>query len=333
MYMVEQYLLSCVESVRRQTLDNIEIILVDDGSPDRCGEIAEQYTKKDSRIKVVHRKNGGLGPARNSGIEVASGKYIGFVDSDDWIEPEMYERLISAAESHQADMAIGGMKIISHGVVKGEYKHPYAGQTFCGEQDIFKVRRSFYGALPRKVKVDPVPISVWRAVYRRSLLEKNHISFLNVRSEDKFFNTHFCRHANRVTCTDGTSYCYRKDDQPSITKTFNRRTSASFYELFDLLETMVEEEPPCYVEECSIRARRCVIDYTRTLISMIENSSEDSETKHELVQEAMAYPALRKACSNYPFWKLPLPQAVFCAAMKNEWAGLARALVRLRRGL
>ena len=83
MYNVEKYLDTCVQSVRKQTLQDIEIILVDDGSPDRCGEMAEEYAKQDSRVKVVHRKNGGLGPARNSGMEIATGEYIGFVDSDD----------------------------------------------------------------------------------------------------------------------------------------------------------------------------------------------------------------------------------------------------------
>ena len=82
-YNVEQYLYDCVSSIRKQTLENIEIILVDDGSPDRCGELADSLACQDNRIKVVHRVNGGLGPARNTGIDVACGEYIGFVDSDD----------------------------------------------------------------------------------------------------------------------------------------------------------------------------------------------------------------------------------------------------------
>ena len=89
-YKVEKYLSRCVQSLLNQTLKDIEIILVDDGSPDKCPEMCENYLKVDKRIKVVHKVNGGLSSARNAGINIATGKYIGFVDSDDSILPTMY---------------------------------------------------------------------------------------------------------------------------------------------------------------------------------------------------------------------------------------------------
>ena len=92
-YKVEKYLSKCVESIINQTYKNLEIILVNDGSPDNCGEICDEYAKKDSRIKVIHKENGGLSDARNAGIEIASGQYIAFVDSDDYIASNMYERM------------------------------------------------------------------------------------------------------------------------------------------------------------------------------------------------------------------------------------------------
>ena len=93
-YKAEQYLDECVQSIRNQTYTNLEIILVDDGSPDRCPEMCDEYAKQDSRIKVIHKKNGGPSSARNIGLNAASGLYIGFVDSDDVIAPNMYERLL-----------------------------------------------------------------------------------------------------------------------------------------------------------------------------------------------------------------------------------------------
>ena len=89
-YKVEPYLRECVESVMAQTLTDIEIILVDDGSPDNCGAICDEYAAKDTRITVIHKENGGLSDARNVGLDIATGEYIGFVDSDDWIYPKMY---------------------------------------------------------------------------------------------------------------------------------------------------------------------------------------------------------------------------------------------------
>ena len=95
-YKVEKYLNKCVQSIIQQTYTNLEIILVDDGSPDNCPQMCDEWAKKDSRIVVIHKKNGGLSDARNAGIAVAKGKYIGFVDSDDYIESTMYEDLYLA---------------------------------------------------------------------------------------------------------------------------------------------------------------------------------------------------------------------------------------------
>ena len=107
-YKVEPYLNKCIDSIIAQTFSDIEIILVDDGSPDRCGEICDEYAKIDPRIKVIHKQNEGPGIARNAGIDMASGDYITFVDSDDWIKPNMYQLLVDSIISNEADIAICG---------------------------------------------------------------------------------------------------------------------------------------------------------------------------------------------------------------------------------
>lgn len=93
-YKVEPYLKRCIDSVRKQTYEKLQIILVDDGSPDNCGKICDEYTELDSRIIAVHQENEGLSGARNNGLLFAKGEYIAFVDSDDWLAPTMYETLI-----------------------------------------------------------------------------------------------------------------------------------------------------------------------------------------------------------------------------------------------
>ena len=104
-FRVEKYLDQCIRSVCGQTYANLEIILIDDGSPDKCPGICEQWGEKDRRVKVIHKINGGLSDARNAGMKTATGVYVGFIDSDDWISPEMYERLLSAMESNRCDIA------------------------------------------------------------------------------------------------------------------------------------------------------------------------------------------------------------------------------------
>lgn len=105
-YNVEKYLDKCIKSIINQTYSNIEIILVDDGSPDRCGQICDAYAKKDPRIQVLHKKNGGLSDARNEGVKLATGKYLAFVDSDDYIARDLVEKTLSKAEENQCDMVL-----------------------------------------------------------------------------------------------------------------------------------------------------------------------------------------------------------------------------------
>ena len=111
-YMVEQYLPRCIESLINQTYGNIEIILVDDGSPDKCGVICDEYAVKEKRITVVHKANGGLSDARNAGISIAKGDYLLFVDSDDWLEPDACESCLKVAKEHNADIVTFGVKQI-----------------------------------------------------------------------------------------------------------------------------------------------------------------------------------------------------------------------------
>lgn len=107
-YNTEQYLRQCLDSVIAQTLNEIEIICVDDGSTDKCPQIIDEYAEKDSRIKVIHKENGGLVSARKAGVEEATGLYTGYVDSDDWIEADMYEKLYTAAMKYHADIVASG---------------------------------------------------------------------------------------------------------------------------------------------------------------------------------------------------------------------------------
>ncbi|MCQ9626454.1 glycosyltransferase [Cetobacterium somerae] len=111
-YKVELYLRKCIDSILNQTFKDFELILVDDGSPDRCGEICDEYRKKDNRIKVLHKKNGGLSSARNAGLDIAKGDYIGFVDSDDWIESDMYEVLYNLCIENNSEIGVINYQIV-----------------------------------------------------------------------------------------------------------------------------------------------------------------------------------------------------------------------------
>ena len=109
-YKVEKYLPKCIESILNQSFIDFELILVDDGSPDYCGLICDEYAGKDSRVKVIHQNNQGVSAARNAALDVAEGRYLGFVDADDWIEKDMYQTMLQTAFVSRADVVICGIQ-------------------------------------------------------------------------------------------------------------------------------------------------------------------------------------------------------------------------------
>ncbi len=161
-YKVEEYLSRCVDSILAQTYDNLEIILVDDGSPDYCGSICDTYATMDTRIKVIHKENGGLSSARNAGIEIAKGEYLGFVDSDDWIEPHMYETLLTLAQKHDVKLVCGG-------------RYDFSSRTgrktigLCPEREEVITGMELLG---RTFLWDNCDSAAWDKLYHRSLFEK-----------------------------------------------------------------------------------------------------------------------------------------------------------------
>jgi len=128
-YNAEPYLQKCLNSIEAQSHSNLEIILIDDGSTDKCPQICDEYAVKDSRIKVIHKKNGGVASARNAGLKIATGEYIAFVDSDDWIEPTMYSDLLDVCLNHNCDYV--GCSTQIRGGTSGQIKFLTANEYFA----------------------------------------------------------------------------------------------------------------------------------------------------------------------------------------------------------
>ena len=174
-YKVESYLPKCLDSIVNQTYRNLEIILVDDGSPDNCGAICDEYAARDDRIIVIHKSNGGLSFARNVGLDTATGDYIGFVDSDDWIEPNMYEYLLHGIQKQGADIAVCGIF------------EELPDRCFCRKWDkaeVFDTEAGLEQLFLRK----KYSHSVWDKLYRYSLFEG--IRFPEGRNFEDIATTH-----------------------------------------------------------------------------------------------------------------------------------------------
>ena len=166
-YKVEDYLPKCVESIRNQTHSNLEIILVDDGSPDGCGAICDEFAQKDSRIRVIHKENGGLSDARNAGIEMAKGDYLAFVDSDDWLEPDAFDAMLALAKKYDAKM-----------VCAGRYNEDGATGTqskgLCPEKEEFVPGKEL---VRRIFRWDHLDSAAWDKLYARELFREIRYPF------------------------------------------------------------------------------------------------------------------------------------------------------------
>lgn len=156
-YNVEKYINKCIDSIINQTYTNLEIILVDDGSPDNCGKICDEYAEKDNRIKVIHKENGGLSDARNVGIKNAKGMYVTVVDSDDYIEQKYIEILYKSIKENETDLAIGSHKVI--------YENGTIIDKSTNEENVLESKN----VLKRILYDEGIDLSAWAKLYKKEL--------------------------------------------------------------------------------------------------------------------------------------------------------------------
>ena len=226
-YNVEKYLKRCIDSVLEQTFSDLEIILVDDGSPDGSPEICDAYAQKDVRIKVIHKKNGGLASARNAGMHIATGKYIFFLDSDDWLEKDGMEILFETAEKYHVDFVryrairTGWPGLPENAPCMVEEVREMPGGFYDKERMIKEV---YHRLLVTPQLTMGAVVGAWGSLYNREFLEKNNLYFYEeVKfSEDLVFSARVVRAANSFYYIDMPCvyhYFYNKD---SISKSFRK---------------------------------------------------------------------------------------------------------------
>ncbi|MCM1302372.1 MAG: glycosyltransferase [Alistipes senegalensis] len=208
-YKVERYLRQCLDSILGQTFGDWECIVVDDGSPDGCPQICDEYAARDPRFRVIHRANGGLSAARNSGLREAQGEYIGFVDSDDWIAPTMFERLYRLITEHDADMAQVGLQkeYVGYSHPKSLVKHV----VVLDRKEI--VRRIMCG--------NSIPNSVWNKLWRREVINSEFPE--GKVFEDAAVLNHWVRDIRSAVLAPDTLYRYRMRKGSILHTDFSRR--------------------------------------------------------------------------------------------------------------
>ncbi|MBQ3599721.1 MAG: glycosyltransferase family 2 protein [Lachnospiraceae bacterium] len=206
-YKAEKYIKRCVDSVLAQEYKDLEIILVDDGSPDNCNSICDDYARKDERVKVIHKKNEGVSKARNSGLEQITGDYVQFVDSDDYLKPQMTKMLVEAMEREQADLVVCGFMEDNLNFSRISKMEEKPG-IYKKEQILENITRNpyslHYGVL-------------WNKLFRAEHLKKHlyfqaHMNF----GEDFIFNLHYLKYAKKIAVIEEPLYFYVRYNEDSL---------------------------------------------------------------------------------------------------------------------
>lgn len=304
-YKVEAFLDRCMNSLLNQTMRNIEIILVDDGSPDICPQLCEDYANKDSRVRVIHKKNQGLGLARNSGLEIAKGEYVAFVDSDDFVSTNMYESMYMEAKEHHVDAVFCNFFT----------EQPNGTWHNSGE---VKVNTNWSGNMVRKFMLDMIAspphisserlyqMSVWHAIYKRSIILKYDLKFLSERvvgSEDIPFQIDFLKNANSIAYIQNPFYYYCYNGK-SLTTNYKMDMFERYKNLYRILREKTAEIPGALV-----RVNRFFIGYSRYCIRHIAvlDKQEGKVTLEELLGDEIWIQVNRKFKPSY----LPVKQRIF----------------------
>jgi len=314
-YKVEKYLRQCLDSVINQTYTDLEIILVDDGSPDNCGEICDVYAEIDYRIKVIHKQNEGLGYARNTGLSIATGEYVYFVDSDDWIDVNFIERMMDISNKYDADMTICGYK---------KYTED-ACEMICSVSDICvyennkvhdEILLPMIGRESTHYEDWTINMCVWTNLYRRNIIEDNSIRFMSEReylSEDICFNLDYLYYSKKVVMTSDCLYHYRSNPV-SLTNCYKANEFSMIIRLHKKINEMIDSMG--LRDKVEFRLHRFFITKTRKTLFLLENSRMPLKDRLQITKNILNDKTLQRILSEYPIKKYALKYKVPAYFMK-----------------
>lgn len=338
-YNVEKYLERCINSLRKQTLEDLEIILVDDSSTDSSLQICEKFAVEDSRIKVIHKANEGAGMARNAALSVATGEYIGFVDSDDYVEPDMFKSLYEIAEKYSSDLVMSGVIFVDGNMFSQEGDHIrkayFEKDThFETEEDLKKLRMGIIGALPEDTDDSKYGMSIWKNLFRHDIIKQNNLVFESERemlSEDALFMIDFISCIKRATGINETFYNYCRNGN-SISKSYKKDKFEKSLVFVKEVEKRFKRD--INSQEYNIYVYRfwqaiCRVICSQEIMYAVDNNVKYNDLKKRL-KEVCTHSMTVKTLKVFPISKLPLKQRVFAYCIKYKLYFFLKLLVGLR---
>ena len=331
-YNVEKYIHRCLDSILRQTISDIEIILIDDGSTDKCPQICDEYQKIDSRIKVVHKENEGLGLARNSGLNISSGEYVAFVDSDDFVDIDIFEKMYEKAVSFDCDAVLQGNKLFNNGKI--------SQKNSCKRNILYENENIILEMLPSIIGSDfrgndYIGMSVWRGLYRRKVIEDNNIRFFSERdyiSEDILFDILFYSKAKKVFVSDlfGYYYCINPGSLTHSSKPQKYLLNDSSHKKIKELLSEINASTESYkrLDYTYIFNMKACINNEVNAISVLGKR----RTK-EIVSEIVSSQELANTLKTFDTKKMPIHKKIYCYFLKRKCVNLLILYTKLQKGV
>ena len=321
-YNVEKYLAQCLDSVIHQTYANLEIICVNDGSKDSSRKILEQYGQTDSRIIVIDQKNQGLSGARNTGLTYVHGKYVMFVDSDDWIELETCEEAVKAAENHHADMVMWSYAREYDNGSKVKYMF-WDDETVFEQKEVQnQLHRRLCGLLDEELRHPDYANALetaWGKLYLTERIVSNHVEFIDTKeigTEDARFNLYALGYVERAIYLRKCFNHYRKTNQSSLTKTYNEKLFECWQRLFDYMDQYIQDNhlTPDYGKALNNRIVLSLLGLGLNIVG----SGYGIGKKLKLINEILSSDRYRQAYRNLSLRYFPIHWKVFygCAKLR-----------------
>lgn len=323
-YKVEKYLERCVSSLRNQTLRDLEIILVDDGSPDSCPAMCDSMAQRDDRIQVIHKKNGGLSSARNAGLRVASGDYIGFVDSDDDVAPHMYEKMLRVIECENVDFVMSDyLRFPAEG-------KPYLQTVYIpgGRYDRAKIEKEILPNLIMRESIDYGPLlSVCHCLYRTEFLQSNQIMFdEQVRwSEDNIFSAIVGYLADSFYYIKGEALYHYYQNPGTITTAYRPGAWEVYCTMNRHLHSFFD---PVQDYDFSRQLKLHMIYYACNCLG--QACSQPKETAFQEMKRILNAPELINAFTEFPMPAVPVKLKLQLMLMKHRCTGLLYKIISRR---
>ncbi len=339
-YNAEKYLERCINSLKNQSLRDIEIILVDDSSTDSSPRICDIEAERDERIKVIHKVNEGAGMARNAALEVAIGEYIGFVDCDDFIEPDMFKTLYEKAEEYESDLVMSGVLFVDGNMFseQGDRKEKIyfdKDTHFETDEALKELRMGIVGALPEDEDDSKYGMSIWKNLFRHDVIKQNNIVFQSERemlSEDALFMVDYISCIKKATGIRNAFYNYCRNEN-SISKSYKRDRFEKSLVFVNEVENRFKKDIDS--EKYQIYIYRfwqamCRVLCSQEIMYAMDNNIKYSELKRRL--RAVCEDELTiRALKSYPIGMLPLKQRIFAYGIKYRLYFILKILVGLRR--